>query len=187
MGLAFGADIKPILQPFDSNSSKSEEEFTMARIYVSKMKSEVKNLVQRCQTLESSQGECLKKMEESERELVDLRLLISQHEAKMKALQENMKEVENKKRQLEEAVDSLNEECAKLKAAEQMQAVSTKDKAAEQEQALLIKETLEQQLDQHREAHQKQVLSKRNLSGKVVFHLSFFHQTRAVDARPRSS
>ena len=51
----------------------------------------------------------------------------------------------------------MNEECAKLKAAEQMQAVSTIDKAAEQEQALLIKGALEQQLDQHREAHQKQV------------------------------
>ena len=38
-----------------------------------------------------------------------------------------------------------------------MQAVSTIDKAAEQEQALLIKGSLEQQLDQHREAHQKQV------------------------------
>nr|CAG4638948.1 EOG090X014G [Daphnia magna] len=114
------------------------------------------------QTLESSQSECSKKMDESERELVDLRLLISQHEAKMKALQENMKEVENKKRHLEEAVDSLNEECAKLKAAEQMQAVSTIDKAAEQEQALLIKGALEQQLDQHREAHQKQVAMLRD-------------------------
>lgn len=51
----------------------------------------------------------------------------------------------------------MNEECAKLKAAEQMQAVSATDKAAEQEQALLIKGALEQQLDQHREAHQKQV------------------------------
>jgi len=162
MGVAFGADLKPSLQPFDANSSKSEEEFTMARIYVSKMKSEVKNLVQRCQTLESSQSDCLKKMDESERELVDLRLLITQHEAKMKALQENMKEVENKKRQLEEAVDSLNEECAKLKAAEQMQAVSTTDKAAEQEQAQLIKGALEQQLDQHREAHQKQVATLRD-------------------------
>ena len=68
-----------------------------------------------------------------------------------------MQEVENKKRHLEEAVDSLNEECAKLKAAEQMQAVSNKDKAVEQEQALVIKEALQQQLDQHREAHQKQV------------------------------
>ena len=91
MGVAFGADLKSSLQPFDSNSSKSEEEFTMARIYVSKMKSEVKSLVQRCQTLESSQSESSKKMDESERKLVDLRLLITQHEAKMKALQENMK------------------------------------------------------------------------------------------------
>nr|CAG4641460.1 EOG090X014G [Eurycercus lamellatus] len=165
MGVAFGADLKTSLQPFDANSTKSEEEFTMARIYVSKMKSEVKNLVQRCQTLETSQGECSKKMDESERELIDLRLLISQHEAKMKALQENMKEVENKKRQLEEAVDSLNEECAKLKAAEQMQAVSTIDKAAEQEQALLIKGALEQQLDQHREAHQKQARITRSKKG----------------------
>lgn len=40
-----------------------------------------------------------------------------------------------------------------------MQAVSTIDKAAEQEQALLMKGALEQQLDQHREAHQKQVLN----------------------------
>jgi kinesin family protein 5 len=91
MGVAFGADLKPLLHTFDANNTKSEEEYTMARIYVSKMKSEVKNLIQRCQTLESTQGECSKKVDESERELVDLRLLISQHEAKMKALQENMK------------------------------------------------------------------------------------------------
>ena len=52
--------------------------------------------------------------------------------------------MENKKRIFEEAVDSLNEECAKLKVAEQLQ-------------ALLIKAALEQQLDQQREAHQKQV------------------------------
>nr|CAG4634618.1 EOG090X014G [Alona affinis] len=162
IGVAFGADLKNSPQSFDATGTKSEEEFTMARIYVSKMKSEVKNLVQRCQALETSQGESSKKMDESERELVDLRLTITQHEAKMKALQESMKEVENKKRHLEEAVDSLNEECAKLKAAEQMQAVSTIDKAAEQEQALLIKGALEQQLDQHREAHQKQVAALRD-------------------------
>ena len=91
MGVAFGAELKPLLHTFDANNAKSEEEYTMSRIYVSKMKSEVKNLIQRCQTLESTQGECSKKVDESERELVDLRLLISQHEAKMKALQENMK------------------------------------------------------------------------------------------------
>lgn len=92
MGVAFGADLsKSGLQPFDPNNAKSDEDFTVARIYVSKMKSEVKNLVGRCQSLESSQVECSKKMDETEKELADLRLLITQHEAKMKALQENMK------------------------------------------------------------------------------------------------
>jgi kinesin family protein 5 len=35
----------------------------------------------------------------------------------MKTLQESMREAENKKRTLEEDVDALREECAKLKAA----------------------------------------------------------------------
>lgn len=38
----------------------------------------------------------------------------------MKTLQESMREAENKKRTLEEDVDSLREECAKLKAAGQL-------------------------------------------------------------------
>lgn len=45
----------------DSNG-KLEEEFTVARVYISKMKSEVKNLVQRCQGLESFQTDCNKKV-----------------------------------------------------------------------------------------------------------------------------
>lgn len=44
-------------------------------------------------------------------------MLISQHEARMKSLQESMREAENKKRALEENIDALREECAKLKAA----------------------------------------------------------------------
>ena len=43
-------------------------------------------------------------------------VLFIQYEAKMKTLETNMKEMESKKRILEEAVDSLNEEIAKLKA-----------------------------------------------------------------------
>lgn len=52
-----------------------------------------------------------------ERDLAECRLLISQHEARMKSLQESMREAENKKRTLEENIDALREECAKMKAA----------------------------------------------------------------------
>lgn len=70
-----------------ANSGKVEEEFTVARLFISKMKSEAKNLAQRCQNLETNQTDSNKKMSEYERELADSRLLISQHEARMKTLQ----------------------------------------------------------------------------------------------------
>jgi kinesin family protein 5 len=54
---------------------------------------------------------------EYEKDLAECRLLVSQHEARMKTLQESMRETENKKRTLEEELDSLREECAKMKAA----------------------------------------------------------------------
>ncbi|KAK8746478.1 hypothetical protein OTU49_017035, partial [Cherax quadricarinatus] len=130
--------------------NKLEEEFTMARLYVSKMKSEVRNLVQRCSTLENFQGDCNKKIDEYERELSDCRLLISQHEARMKTLQESMHEVEVRKRQLEEQVDSLSEEVAQLKAAEGLTVSEG-----------LSKEALEKQMETHRELHQKQVTQLR--------------------------
>ncbi|CAM1154779.1 Uncharacterised protein r2_g4355 [Pycnogonum litorale] len=80
----------------------------------------------------------------------------------MKSLTESMKDVENKKRNLEEAVDSLNEECAKLKAAEEMHIVSSKEKEKEKTMANNMKEALEQQLEKHREAHQKQLATLRD-------------------------
>ena len=42
-----------------ANETKVEEEFTVARLYVSKMKSEVKNLVNKASMLETAQGNCL--------------------------------------------------------------------------------------------------------------------------------
>ena len=43
-------------------------------------------------------------------------LLIQQHEAKMRSMIESMKELEDKKRALEQTQDSLNEELVKLQA-----------------------------------------------------------------------
>ncbi|MEQ2191262.1 hypothetical protein XENOCAPTIV_025095, partial [Xenoophorus captivus] len=95
-------------------SGAIEEEFTVARLYISKIKSEVKSMVKRCRQLENMQLECHRKMEETGRELSSCQLLISQHEAKIRSLTEYMQSVEQKKRQLEESHDSLTEELAKL-------------------------------------------------------------------------
>uniref|UniRef100_A0A8C3TEM8 Kinesin-like protein n=1 Tax=Chelydra serpentina TaxID=8475 RepID=A0A8C3TEM8_CHESE len=109
-----------------------DEEFTVARLYISKMKSEVKTMVKRCKQLESAQTESNKKIEENEKELAACQLLISQHEAKIKSLTEYLQNVEQKRRQLEESVDSLNEELVQLR------------------------------IQSHRETHQKQISSLRD-------------------------
>ncbi|KAK6620412.1 hypothetical protein RUM43_014229 [Polyplax serrata] len=155
IGLAIGGDSDMKLNP--DAVGKIEEEFTVARLYISKMKSEVKNLVQRCQGLEASQIDSNKKVTEFEKDLGECRLLISQHEARMKSLQESMREAENKKRTLEEEVDALREECAKMKAAEKVHTLSSKEKAEEKAEATKMREALEVQMDQLRDAHQKQV------------------------------
>ncbi|XP_024083598.1 kinesin heavy chain, partial [Cimex lectularius] len=161
IGVAIGGGDNEIKISSDSNG-KIEEEFTVARLYISKMKSEVKNLVQRCQGLETYQVDSNKKISEYEKDLAECRLLISQHEARMKSLQESMKETENKKRTLEEHLDTLREECAKMKAAEQVHAASSKEKAEEQKNEATMRLAFEQQMDQLRETYQKQITQLRD-------------------------
>ncbi|XP_048048600.1 kinesin family member 5Aa isoform X2 [Megalobrama amblycephala] len=99
-------------------SGAIEEEFTVARLYISKIKSEVKSMVKRCRQLENMQLECHRKMEETSRELSSCQLLISQHEAKIRSLTEYMQNVEQKKRQLEDNYDALSEELYMLQNSE---------------------------------------------------------------------
>merc|ERR1712241_4365 len=91
-------------------------------------------------------------------ELSDCRLTIVQHEAKMKSLNESIKEGESKKRNLEETIDTLQEEITQLNAKLQMTAVASE----EQQKEANLKDALEEQLTQHREQHQKQVSQLRN-------------------------
>uniref|UniRef100_A0A8C2DLF3 Kinesin-like protein n=1 Tax=Cyprinus carpio TaxID=7962 RepID=A0A8C2DLF3_CYPCA len=138
-----------------------EEEFTMARLFISKMKSEVKSLVNRSKQLESTQADTMRKMQANEKELASCQLLISQHQAKIKSLTDYMQNIEQKKRHLEESHDSLMEELAKLNAQEKMHEVSFMDKEKEHmsrmQDAEEMKKALEQQMESHREAHQKQL------------------------------
>uniref|UniRef100_A0A8C4NAV4 Kinesin-like protein n=1 Tax=Eptatretus burgeri TaxID=7764 RepID=A0A8C4NAV4_EPTBU len=157
IGATVGAsDLKP-----GELSGMLEEEFTVARLYVSKMKSEVKTLVKRCRQLEGQQTDCSRKLQENETELAACQLLISQHEAKIRSLSEYMHSVEQKKRQLEEAYDTVNEELANVHAQEKMNEMSLKDKEKEHldklQDANEIKKALEEQMAEHREAHQKQL------------------------------
>uniref|UniRef100_A0A336MGS8 Kinesin-like protein n=1 Tax=Culicoides sonorensis TaxID=179676 RepID=A0A336MGS8_CULSO len=142
----------------NTDPGKMEEEFTVARLFINKMKSEAKNLAQRCTNLENQQQDSNKKVHEYEKDLGECRLLISQHEARMKSLQESMREAENKKRTLEENVDALREECAKLKAAEQVTTVN----AEEKQKADQLRVAFENQMDQLRDAHTKQVAALRD-------------------------
>ncbi|VDO80781.1 unnamed protein product [Soboliphyme baturini] len=121
------------------------------------MKTEIKALTQKCAQFDAFQSDYTKRVEDNQRELNESHLLIQQYEAKMKSLMESMKDVENKKRQLEEAIDALNEECAKLKAQEKVAEVGmTPSSDAE------VKAALESQLESHREAHAKQLAALRN-------------------------
>jgi len=149
---------KPESPAAGAGEAKVEEEFTVARLYVSKMKSEVKNLVNKASMFEAAQGEGLTKIESMEKDLSESRLLVGQYEAKMKSLNESIKDLDSKKRQLEEQVDTLNEDCSKLKASEKMHQVASEERQEEMQ----MRSALETQISQHREQHQKQVAQLRD-------------------------
>uniref|UniRef100_A0A673AUJ8 Kinesin-like protein n=1 Tax=Sphaeramia orbicularis TaxID=375764 RepID=A0A673AUJ8_9TELE len=155
------SDIGSVLGTTDlkSTSSVMEEEFTTARLYISKMKSEVKSLVNRSKQLELSLTQNISKMEANEKDLTSCQLLVSQLQAKNGSLSDDLLKVEQKKRQLEESHDALMEEIAKLQAQDKMHEVAVMDKEKEHmsrlKDAVDMKRTLEEQMENHREVHQK--------------------------------
>ncbi|XP_072847278.1 kinesin heavy chain isoform X2 [Pogona vitticeps] len=157
-------------------SGAIEEEFTVARLYISKIKSEVKSVVKRCRQLEGLQVECHRKMEVTGRELSSCQLLISQHEAKIRSLTEYMQSVELKKRNLEESYDALSEELAKLQAQETVHEVGKEQDLIQDTDEV---KALEVQLESHREAHHKQLARLRdeiNQKQKTIDELKDLNQ-----------
>ncbi|XP_032362385.1 kinesin heavy chain isoform X2 [Etheostoma spectabile] len=149
------------------NGLAVEEEFTVARLYISKMKSEVKSLVNRSKQLESAQADTHRKIQANEKELASCQLLISQHQAKIRSLTDYMQNMEQKKRQLEESQDALTEELAKLQAQEKRHEVlgEEKEDISRLDRDEDIEKALEEQLENHREAHQKQLSRLRDEIG----------------------
>ncbi|XP_055526887.1 kinesin heavy chain-like [Wyeomyia smithii] len=149
VGQALAADPNEMKLNLETSCDKLEEEFTIARLFISEIKAEAKIVSQRCLNLEKFQQEANQKINEHEKDLSVCKLLISQYEARIKSLQETIREAENKKRALEENVDALRGECVKLKAAEVVSAVN----AEEKQQAAF---------ENLREAHTKQVSALRD-------------------------
>ncbi|XP_065510277.1 kinesin heavy chain [Caloenas nicobarica] len=143
-------------------SGAIEEEFTVARLYISKIKSEVKSVVKRCRQLENLQVECHRKMEVTGRELSSCQLLISQHEAKIRSLTEYMATVELRKRQLEESHDALSEELARLQAQETAQGEARKEGEQDETPDTAEVKALALQLESQREAQHKQLTRLRD-------------------------
>ncbi|KAF7664592.1 hypothetical protein LDENG_00169520 [Lucifuga dentata] len=161
-----------------------EEEFTVARLYISKIKSEVKSMVKRCRHLENLQMECHRKMEETGRELSSCQLLISQHKAKIRSLTEYMQIVELKKRQLEDSYDSLSEELAKVQAQATMSQVTRGEKETPIQESGDMKRALEQQMESHRESHSKQLSRLRdeiNEKQKLIDDLTDHNQKQQLE------
>lgn len=151
-------------KPNSGACEKLEEEFTVARLYISKMKSEVKTLATRASNLETNQNENNKKLDTANTELSDCQLKIQQYEAKMSTLSDTIKDVEHKRRLLEENVDSLNEEVARYKANESMHEtvnIKVQETSDQLQSEIQMKEALEKQMASHREQHQKQLSSLR--------------------------
>jgi len=151
------ATIKDLIE-----SSNIDEEMTSTRLFLSKTKSEVKNMVNKYGNLEIAHNEATQKLDEYEKDLAEKALQISQQEAKIRTQELTLREFENKKRELEEDCDRLRDECSKLKAAEEMHLVSSKEKEIEKDSAEKMKIALEEQIEKHREAHTKQLSQLRD-------------------------
>uniref|UniRef100_A0A3B3UMK4 Kinesin-like protein n=1 Tax=Poecilia latipinna TaxID=48699 RepID=A0A3B3UMK4_9TELE len=161
-----------------------EEEFTVARLYISKIKSEVKSMVKRCRHLENLQTECNRKMEETSRELSSCHLLISQHEAKIRSLMDCMQNVELKKRQLEDSYDSLTEEMANLRAQGTAEYYLNPWPGEPPTKPPLETRALEEQMKSHREAQSKQLGRLRdeiNEKQKTIDELTDFNQKQQLE------
>nr|XP_029477635.1 kinesin heavy chain-like isoform X1 [Oncorhynchus nerka] len=165
-------------------SGAIEEEFTVARLYISKIKSEVKSMVKRCRQLENLQLECHRKMEETGRELSSCQLLISQHEAKIRSLTEYMQSVELKKGMLEESHDSLSEELAKLQDQDNSLLEEKDGEKGETEEGNVKKVPRQQGEESHRGLHHMQMARLRdeiNEKQRIIDDLTDHNQKLQIE------
>lgn len=99
--------------------SKIDDEFTAARLLVSKVKSEVQTLQERCEKLDGTTSTAQKELESKAAELKETKVKLHHHENRVTTLSTCMKDVENKRRVLEDQVVDLQQEISRLRGQEQ--------------------------------------------------------------------
>jgi kinesin family protein 5 len=151
IGSIMGGQMNEQKKPTIENLDQAEEEFTLARLYLSKLKTEARSISGRLSELELEKIDHQRAIGLKDKELDEARLLIQQHEAKMRSMLESIKELEEKKRTLEQTQDLLNEELVKLRAQGRV-AGSSSD----------VQKELNQQMEQISEQHQKQLTTLRD-------------------------
>lgn len=155
IGNIIGIDSNSIQNVQHFNIENIEEDFTMSRLFVSKLKGEIKLLVNKCNHLDEQKNDSEKLFEQKSNEIEDLRLSLIQNEARLKSQQEFSKEIDAKKRKLEEELDTTREELAKLKALS----------GGNNEQ--MIHKSLNDQLETHVEQLKKQLKELRNENNEI--------------------
>uniref|UniRef100_A0A3Q1CLG1 Kinesin-like protein n=1 Tax=Amphiprion ocellaris TaxID=80972 RepID=A0A3Q1CLG1_AMPOC len=144
-----------------------DEEFTVARLYISKMKSEVKTMVKRSKQLESTQAESSQKLDETERELTACQLRISQVTAIhcFRSLTDFLYLLPEKVNAMEKEneIQSANEVKVPYTKSDIYRVCFRRLFQSEAGSVLVcLQDAVEKQILSHREAHQKQVSSLRD-------------------------
>ncbi|CAH8478884.1 unnamed protein product [Dicrocoelium dendriticum] len=109
-----------LTKPTFGGAERLDEEFTVMRLYLSKMRTEAKSLQSRVRQLEEERVQHVQLMRRSDDESKELRTRVHGLEVKVGTLTDKVDETESRKRQLQETVDNLNAEVAKLRANEQL-------------------------------------------------------------------
>ncbi|KAK7938969.1 hypothetical protein WMY93_002295 [Mugilogobius chulae] len=143
--------------PSSSLGSGLEEDFTAARLFISKMRSELKSALNRTKTLEQNLQDQQNRTQILERDLVLSQGLVQQLQTKTRNQAEDLQKLDQKNRQLEETQDSLSEELHRVQAQGRLVEMSAMDKEKVLKDTVDMKRTLEEQMENHREVHQRQM------------------------------
>lgn len=160
--------------------SKIDDEFTAARLLVSKVKSEVQTLQERCEKLDGTTNNAQKELEAKTLELKETKVKLHHHENRVQTLSTCMKDVESKRRVLEDSVLELQQEIGRLRGQEQaqiMQASSNNEGnaadlsaalEAQKQQYKVQSDLIRQEIDQKQEKIDKLEEIHSNLEAQIA-------------------